>query len=362
MIRLRLVLLLAGAGTLLAGLPAQTAQAARAAAPPIDAAAPPTDAAAVGEPRALQLLTAAAQAARARTYYGTQYVSTWRADAASSDVADIEHTPGGGSVVHLRPTAVAAPRAGSGAVATLGSDLDLQLLRLLAQHYDLAVAPDDTCTGRTAHVVEARRPGRGGTAAVAGRFWVDADSALVLRREVFDLDGRLVRSSAFSSLTVDPRLGAPTTPQPAAGRLGSDRLDQLRGQGWVIPNELPGDLELFDARLRSHSGTDVLHLSYSDGLSTLSLFAQRGRLGTAPMSGFVRTQVGASRVWVRSASPERVVWGGGGRVFTLLSDAPSEAVRGAVGELPHDAAPGTGVLARLSRGLARLAHALNPFD
>ena len=349
MIRLRLLLLVAGAGTLLMGLPAQASTR------PLVGAGP------TAEARALHLLTAAAEAARTRTYRGTQYVSTWRADAASSDVAEISHTPAGGSVVHLRPTAAAVSREAT-AVATLASDLDLQLLRLLAAHYELDVAGDDTCTGRTAHIVEARRPGKTGIAAVAGRFWVDADSSLVLRREVFDEAGRLVRSSAFASLTIDPRPAIVPVADVTAVRLREDQLTQLRGQGWVIPAELPGDLELFDARVRTHSGQDVLHLAYSDGLSTLSLFAQRGRLGTVPMQGFVTKKVGGTRVWVRSASPERVVWGGGGRVFTLLSDAPPEAVRGAVGQLPHDAAPKTGLLARLERGLARLAAAINPFN
>ncbi|MCA1721822.1 MAG: hypothetical protein LC779_12205 [Actinobacteria bacterium] len=138
---------------------------------------------------------------------------------------------------------------------------------------------------------------------------------------------------------------------------------QLRQGGWSVPDELPGGLELYDARTRTHDGVDVLHLSYSDGLSTLSLFAQRGTLGSEPAHGFAKQQVGRAQVWVRSASsPRRVVWGGGGRVFTLLTDAPPEAVRDVVQALPHDRAPRTGFLARIGRGLSRLASWLNPFD
>ena len=351
MTRLRLLLLVAGVGTLMAGLPAGAA-----------VRLDPSPVATTDEPGARQLLGSAARAARARTYTGVQYVSTWRPDAASSHVADIRHTPGAGSVVTVHPTAGdPRPDTGSDNAVALSSDLDVRLLSLLADHYELAVAGTDTCTGRTARVVEARRPGVTGDGAVAGRFWVDDDTALVLRREVFDRSGRLVRSSAFASLSVAPTLTE--LPVASPDRVDEAALDRLRRDGWRVPMSLPGGMDLFDARVRTHEGEDVLHLSYSDGLSTLSLFAQRGRLGSKPMGGFAREKVAGSPVWVRSSvSPQRVVWGGGGRVFTLLTDAPPESVRDVVKALPHDRAPRTGLLARLSRGLSRLASWLNPFD
>jgi sigma-E factor negative regulatory protein RseB len=370
MSRLRLLVLVAGAGTLLAGM--QGGAAAR------TGTVPDPPASGIGETRALELLSVAAQAGRTRTYRGTQYVSTWRADTASSDVADIRHTPATGSVVQVRPTADRTEPADDAQSVTSATDLDVRLLQLLADHYQLQQAGNERCTGRTAHVVEALRPGVDGPAAVAGRFWVDAASGLVLRREVFDTGGRLVRSSAFTDLTIDPAphaAGSASSASPAGasipaalaaapGALPTDALDALRRDGWQIPADLTGDLQLFDARVRSHDGRQVLHLSYSDGLSTLSLFAQRGRLGSGPMHGFAKQKVGSAGsapVWVRTANPERVVWGGGGQVFTLLSDAPPESVRAAVTALPHDRAPRTGLLARLQRGLARLGSWLNPF-
>ena len=347
MTRLRLLLVVAGAGTLMAGLPVGAAT-----------RTAPSPAPSAGEPAALDLLESAARAARTRTYSGTQYVSTWRTGAASSHIADIRHTPDGGSVVSVHPTAGSST---TDSTVTVSTDLDVRLLRLLADHYALALAGDDTCTGRATHVVEARRPGVIGAGAVAGRFWVDTDPALVLRREVFDRAGRLMRSSAFASLTVSPVVT--DVPVPTSDRLDDEALERRRKEGWRVPGTLPGGLELFDARVRTHDGVDVLHLSYSDGLSTLSLFAQKGRLGSKPMDGFAEQKVGRSSIWVRSSvSPQRVVWGGGGRVFTLLTDAPPEAVREVVQALPHDRAPKTGLLARIGRGLSRLLSWINPFD
>ncbi|GAC1441703.1 MAG: hypothetical protein NVSMB55_10170 [Mycobacteriales bacterium] len=357
MSRLRLLLVLAGAGTLLAGLPASAAGPPAALHPAaVRPHADPAPGSATGQTHALTLLSAASTAARIRSYSGTQYVSTWHEDSASSSVADIRHAAAGGSVVAVRPTA--GPEADAAVTPT--PDLDPRLLSLLAKHYILGAASDTTCAGRAAHVVEVRRPGGN----VAGRFWVDTSTALLLRRETFDSAGRLVRSSAFSSLTVGPTSTETSTASPAApaAALDSSTVDSLRRDGWQIPAMLAGDLELYDARMRTLEGKPVLHLSYSDGLSTLSLFAQRGSLGAGRMAGFRKQKLGHDAVWVRSSSPERVVWAGGGRVFTLLSDAPPDAVRAAVTGLPHEKAHHTGLLARLIRGLARVGSWLNPFS
>ena len=347
MTRLRLLLLVAGAGTLLAGMPAQATVGGQPEPTPSGAAA--------NESRAVGLLSAASRAARSRTYSGTQYVSTWRAGRAGSSIAEVRHTAAEGSVVDVRPTA-------GGDVdpsVTPTADLDPRLVRLLAAHYMVTLAAPSSCAGRPVHVVEARRPGGG---EVAGRFWIDAATSLLLRREMFDDSGRLVRSSAFTRVDVGR---AEPDVMPAAmlsDQLDGSAIDALRRDGWQIPAGLAGDLELYDARMRTHDGERVLHLSYSDGLMTLSLFAQRGRLGGTKLAGFTRQKVSGAPVWVRPSTPERVVWGGGGRVFTLLSDAPTETVHAAVVALPHEKAAKGGLLARLGRGLARLGSWLNPFD
>ena len=94
----------------------------------------------------------------------------------------------------------------------------------------------------------------------------------------------------------------------------------------------------------------------------LSLAAQPGQLGNEARAGFVEHRVGRSPIWVAETSPQRVVWSGEGHVFTLLSDAPAEAVTAVVTALPHDPPPSSGFFARIGRGLSRLGSWLNPFD
>ncbi|MGI8535097.1 MAG: hypothetical protein ACR2K2_01110 [Mycobacteriales bacterium] len=160
-----------------------------------------------------------------------------------------------------------------------------------------------------------------------------------------------------------PDVREPPAPRATGGKAADAKsLERLRSDGWRVPADLPEGFRLFDTRLSAPSpGAQVLHLAYSDGRSTVSLFAQRGRLGTEPPAGFVAEQVGKRPVWVRRETPERVVWSGEGRVWTLVSDAPPDAVMAAVGSLPRDAARHGGLLARLGRGSARIAGMLNPF-
>ena len=107
---------------------------------------------------------------------------------------------------------------------------------------------------------------------------------------------------------------------------------------------------------------DVLQLSYSDGLSTLSLFVQAGELPGDP--GGSARPMGGGTVWVSPGATERVVWSGDGRTWTLLSDAPGSTVEDTVLVLPHTAAAVTddGVLDRAWRGMSRVGSWLNPFD
>ena len=322
-----LLLLSAGAGLVVVGAPARAST--------TEGEAPATSPA---ERRALDLLEEAARAARSRAWSGTQWVATWSGSGSSARTVELEHDPATGTRVTAGETAetVRSPAA------------DLRLLGQLAARYQLAVAGSERCSGRAAHVVEARRAdGR-----VAGRFWIDSATSLPLRREVWDPAGRPLRSSSFVSLEVGggDAVGSPVEHEVV-------RPDDA---GWEVPAALPGGYALFDAGRPEHDGGSVTHLAYSDGLSTVSVFSQPGSLGRAPGEGFREERVAGSRVWVHDGSPRRLVWSGAGQVFTVVSDAGPDDVRAVVAALPHDGVPEHGPAARLQRGLARVASWVNP--
>ena len=295
----------------------------------------------------------------------------------------VRHLPGTGTVVVVLPTVggtggsvLDAEKSGQGVdvrslelahPGTVEPDLDRAALTLLRRHFSLTVTEVAATAGRTADVVEARRPG---AAAPTGRFWVDRASGLVLRREVYDEQGALLRSSAF--VDIDPRGASGSTeallPPRMAGESGQSlsavARTALTTQGFVLPEGLPPGLELFDARSRDDDeGDPVLHLTYSDGLSTLSVFEQRGRLASASLQGWTKVSFGGATVHRRDDPPQRVVWESGGTVFTVLGDVSPTALSVAVLALPHDASVADdGVRARLGRGFSRLGSWLNPFD
>jgi negative regulator of sigma E activity len=346
--RLRLLLLVSGACALLTG---GTVFACVAPGPEAETLPVPSRSA-----NAMRLLEAAAVVARTRSWSGTQSIVSTRAGEPHFMMLTVHHTPVEGS------------RVASVVDDSEGIALDLiddTLFSLLVSHYDVAVVGDTLCNGRRTVLVEARRPGVIGVGGVAGRFWIDELTGLVLRRDILDDGGAVVRSSAFVSLDVEataPKATAAQVAEPAGEKLSDDEVRELVGEGWPLLDHLPSGMEVFDARMLREDGHDVVQMSYSDGLSTLSLFVQQGVL-PANAKGGVRL-VGGTLVRVSGTTPEQLVWSGGGHTWTLLSDAPESAVEEAVLVLPHADPPPEhdGMGGRVWRGMSRVGGWLNPFQ
>lgn len=288
---------------------------------------------------ALALLERAAQLAHARSWRATERVLSMASGAPVVTEAAVQHGVDGHGAVDA---------------------LDPRLFSLLVSHYDLRLAGQGVCDGHRAQVVEVRRPGlRSG---LAGRFWVDVSSGLVLRREVLDAAGALLRRTDL----LDVRVATPaatlstglTATPPLGERLDAAGLAAVEATGVPVVRTLPGQLDLYDAR---RLPGDVLQLAYSDGLSTLSLFVQQGTMPSTA-SGVVRT-VGGGQVWQAPGEPERVVWAADGRTWTLVSDAAPSLVEQVLLVLPHTPrrVGEDGVAPRVWRGMSRVGSWLNPF-
>ena len=103
----------------------------------------------------------------------------------------------------------------------------------------------------------------------------------------------------------------------------------------------------------------MLHLTYSDGLSTLSVFEQPGRLDTAKLHGWRQERCGGTKVWSWSGAPLSVTWSAHGRVFSVVSDDATR-LDDVVAQLPHGATHPS-VLSRMRAGAHRLLSWVNPF-
>jgi len=324
-------------------------------------------AAAGSDPQAQALLQGAVDAERATTYQGVE-VMTVDVDISPStsqpgtgpttDVVDVTHLAGQGTVLVEDADNGTPSRAAFSAetTGTASSRPDL-LLGLLGRSYRLELDTDAVIAGRRARQVVALRAD--GT--VAARFWVDAATGLLLRRDVIAPDGQLMGTFELVQLTLTaaaPRHLPVMLPPPTGQPLSDRQLDGWDSQGWPCPRILAG-LSLFDARVEASNGTSVLHLTYSDGLSTVSVFVQPGSLDPTGLAASAQV-VGGQQVWQRPGTPRQLVWSGGGHVITVVADAPAETVAAVVAGLPHSGAD-PGGWARIAHGIGRVMSWLDPF-
>ena len=172
----------------------------------------------------------------------------------------------------------------------------------------------------------------------------------------------MVSEDVFMSLKLGPPAAAAeprTTTTGGGGRLlATAQLTRLRAAGWPLPAYLPGQLSLVRASETSGPAGAVVDLAYSDGLSVISLFVQRGHL-PAQLSGWSQVAVRGDRVYAAGPDQRSVAWSARGFVYTLIADAPDQTLDQVVGVLPHNGRPA--FLGRMGRGLRRLISWLNPF-
>ena len=317
---------------------------------------------------AAHLLTQAAQAAVLTSYQGEEIISHWgTTNGGSVLVSDIWHASGGQTITRTLTAGTA-----SSSEPYLSSDTDgqwpegvlgvtTQLVRLLETHYVVAYAGAGSADNRTAQIVEAWRENGG----LAARFWLDDATKLPLQREVFDTAAHVISEDVFINVRFSKLApaaapaGGPSDPQgPWTDPLSAAQLLALRASGWLVPPELPGGLSLFTgAQTQTNTGT-VLDLGYSDGLSVVSLFEQRGNLA-AKLAGWQKITVAGHVIYAAEPDQRSLTWASRGMVYTVMADAPAQTVDTVIRALPHDTPPG--FWKRMSRGFARLASWVNPF-
>jgi sigma-E factor negative regulatory protein RseB len=322
----------------------------------------PGSAAAAASTRTGLLLMSEAAAACEKVYYrGVQIVVWWGQGGTSASVVQVWHRPGSADLAETPATAVlpSQPQSGASQEPDQGGSLALsgQMLALMEANYQIGSAGRGTADGRAADIVELRRS----DGSLAARFWLDVATKLPLRREVYSPASAMISEDAFISLqTGESSLGGmpAAAVRPWTQQLDSAKVTALRAEGWPLPARLAGNLSLFRASETSSQAGQVVDLSYSDGLSVVSLFLQRGQLPQA-LAGWQRVAVSGHSVFSDDPDNRSLAWSAHGFVFTVIADAPSATVGQVVTELPHDSK--TGLWQRMTRGMRRLASWVNPF-
>lgn len=320
--------------------------------------------ASVAQAAGLRLLSEAAAACRSVSYHGVE--AAWWGPGGGTSMVDVWHQPGRQAVTQAPAEPVEwpvrpyqpVPWSGAGhtdlaAVTVLG--MTHQLVALLGANYVVAVTGRGSVAGRPARIVTVRRRAGG----LAAWFWLDSSTGLPLRKEMFDSHARLISDVAFTQLSLGA--GAATGAPSAAARPWrttlATTLGRLRADGWPLPGPALGSLALISARESSAPAGQVVDLDYSDGLSVVSVFVQRGHL-PATFGGWSQVTLAGHQVYANDPDDLSFAWSARGYVYTLIAAAPRDTVGQVMAALPDGSQPG--LFGRLAHGLHRLLSWLTP--
>lgn len=310
------------------------------------------------------LLGKAAAAGLSTSYQGVEVTAQSGLTGTVTMISNVWHQGGGLTVTRTYdPTVLAGSqppvnydedaRAPEG---VFGVTTTLVALLYTTNVYTAVYTGTSSVIGRAALVVKLDRA----DGSLAAEFWLDSKTLLPLRREVYDTSKQLISEDAFVQVQFGrstPPPGAASSGQPAWSRVTSPTglIVDLNGQGWQLPADLPDGLSLYQAARSQTGGGEVVDLGYSDGLSVVSLFVQRGTLAPK-MTSWQAVSLNGHVVYVAGHT---ITWTGQGFVYTVIADAPPRTVEAVIAALPRNASPG--FLTRMGRGLNRLASLVNPF-
>lgn len=314
----------------------------------------------------LRLLGESAAAGLATSYQGVELIAQLGVDGTVTMISDVWHRSRGLTITR---TSDATALADSQPYVSYDADnhspegvfgVTKTLVALVGRHYVAVYRGNGSAAGRPALIVELNR----GDGSLAARFWLDRQTMVPLRRDVYDASAHLISEDAF----VQVQFGSLAAQPGAAGNVRSRHKSAwatadvpaklvagLNDGGWHLPAGLPGGLPLYAAARSQTVMGQVVCLGYSDGLSVVSLFVQRGTLAPK-MAGWVPVDLSGHLVYVVGHS---ITWAGRGFVYTMIADAPPQTVKEVVASLPPASSPG--FLGRIGRGLDRLAALVNPF-
>jgi hypothetical protein len=328
-----------------------------------------------------EILRRSAEAARSTAYAGEVLWVTWSDDGQThASVVEVRNTTDVGLV--LQDAQWATTQLGDdggllhhddGWLAPLPArpgQLDEDLADLDAK-YQVVVVGVSRLLDRRCVKIEITRQDDG---RLRELLWVDEASGLLLRRETH-VGGRLVRLGSFLSLDLRParrpvggtsRVGSAVDPvrerpqQVAA--VDRAQLAALTEAGWLVPDLLPGGYRPAGAFAVAADDGQPLQILYRDGLYTVSLFQQPGRIDrdALPAGAAAMPHLQGQAFEWPGAMPRRMVWEADGMVFSLVGDAPPDEFLAIAAALPQPAR--TGVLQRLRRGLGKIWRWVSPWE
>jgi outer membrane lipoprotein-sorting protein len=205
-------------------------------------------------------------------------------------------------------------------------------IALLAENYRAVVGPVETIASRPATSVSLVNKYTG---ECLMRLWIDNATKVVLAKEAYHQDGSLAWRSRFDEIRFTSEIpnGVFVTTIPPGfeqveGRHFADVTDDLQrtiddaGFKPVNPRYLPDGFRMIGAENSTFRGMKNLHLLYSDGIRTLSLFENDA--DAQPDFGGVKPSVtrfeGHDAQYVKDGPTTLLTWREHGLAFALIGD------------------------------------------
>lgn len=152
------------------------------------------------------------------------------------------------------------------------------------------------------------------------RLWLDEESAMPLKSELCDAQGRAIEQIVFADLQLPNAIGEDLM-RPSISTTGfrwvrqrTPKIVNPQSSGWVVANP-PQGFHLTITRMQTIGDTLVRHMVFSDGLASVSIFIEP-RVVPAEKSGLAR--VGTAHAFSTEIQDHRV---------TAVGEVPATTVR-----------------------------------
>jgi negative regulator of sigma E activity len=205
-------------------------------------------------------------------------------------------------------------------------------IALLAANYRALVGPVEIVAARPATTISLVNRYTGERVM---RLWIDNDTKIVLAKEAYHQDGSLAWRSRFDEIRftgeIPSGVFSATIPpgfQEVEGRRFADVTDDLArtlgdaGFKAVNPRYLPDGFHMIGAENSNFNGMRNLHLLYSDGIRSLSLF--ENNTNAEPDFGGVKPSIthfeGHDAEYVKDGPTTLLTWREHGLAFALIGD------------------------------------------
>jgi len=185
----------------------------------------------------------------------------------------------------------------------------------LSNYYTINQLGDDRIAGRETSVlnVQPKDAYRYGY-----KYWLDNQTRVLLKCDLLDENGEIVEQMMYTSFNNQPEVPPSAFNIPDLSGFTSQSLDRNRGKqadiGWRA-TKMPEGFMLTQSTIRSGEDNESLHLMYSDGLASVSVFIETGEDSPHRL-------VGASKMGALNAFGKQV----NGAQITVMGEVPEETV------------------------------------